>query len=557
MSYYNVDYNTSTYDYSYAYGSSQGEYPPTYAANYPPHRIPKGEYPDAYGRTAADFDSHSDTSRAGPSAFVGLANSTTDNVGKGPSMTLRGVPGSSTRGSSEGEEPTPDIGVFDYSTNGVPDREYPFARRDQADGYYTSASSSVGISTVGGLANVTANETQFGGPLMLTEGSFFRPVHMSDAPGFNERDTGYAPFNPHRKDSRGLISPAEEVSSSSSESVYSALSDNLNLVQRETPTASFHAQDRHNTGFTEQTVSMGFLSSVEAKFSKEPASISAPITWFKSAENPSYASTEFGKQTTASTGTPHFNSSGPADTSTADCSINLQSTMLLPGINGNPRPDTSLDSCRNLQSVNHNNYQEAEYVPGPRLSHGATAFIPDAIHARATAATYATTPTNRASSSSGPSRSHVESIDRDPAGKWRTTSTSREMKGKDKIKQSGSHLRQKPYNVGRSAPTSSYECSHGCKTRCRSKKELERHEFRHKRPDTYGWFCPGLGFPWAEHGSKTCSCPTLGYTRSDDLVRHLRGRGPGNPCYETALALNWHPDIRGSIKNLPERYRPT
>ncbi|KAL5526913.1 hypothetical protein ACEPAF_8640 [Sanghuangporus sanghuang] len=638
MSYYNVDYGTSTYDYSYAYGSSQGEYPPTYAANYPADQIPKGGYSDAYGCTAAAFDNYNDTSRAGPSTFGGLANGTTDNAGKGPSMTFRGVPffrppshgsetsaltedglgyvgyahaelgkvqdvsspwgtsfassssgnsdrlrseqtdppvphasrshvqpstfdsfispGSSAYGSSDGGEATANEVVFDYSANGAPDRGYPIARKGNVGVYYNSASAIGETSTDGGLANVTANGTQFGGPLTLTEGSFFRPIHMSDAPGLRESDTGYAQFNPHRIDSHGPISPAEEACSSSSESDYSVFSDSLNLAQHETPAASFRVQDRYNISFTEQTGSMGFISNIGPRLSKEPAFISAPGTQVKY-ESQSCASTEFGNQKAASTGISHFHSSGPADTSTGDYSISLQSTMPLPGINGNPRPDTSLDSCRDLQSVNHNNYQEAQYVPGHRLSHGATAFIPDAIHARDTAATYATMPTNRASSPSGPSWSHVESTDRDPAGKQNTTSTSREMKGSDKNKRSGSHLRQKPYNVGRSAPTSKYECSHGYKTWCRSKKELKRHEFRHERPDSYGWLCPGLGFPWAGQSSKACSCPTLGYTRSDDLVRHLKQRGPGNTCYETALGLNWSPGIRGSIKNLPERYRPT
>ncbi|KAL5526915.1 hypothetical protein ACEPAF_8642 [Sanghuangporus sanghuang] len=643
MSYYNVDYDTSTYDYSYAYGSSQGEYPPTYAANYPADQIPKGGYSDAYGRTAAAFDNYNDTSRAGPSTFGGLANGTTNNAGKGPSMTFRGVPffrppahgsetsaltedglgyvgyahaelgqvqdeqtdppvphasrshvqpstfdsfispGSSTHGSSEGEEPTPDTGVSNYSANGVPNRGYPIARRDRADDYYTSAYSSVGINTVGGLVNVTANGTQFGGPLTPTEGLFFHPsLHVSDTSGFKEHKLGYTPFNPTRMDSRGPISSAEEISPSSSDVDYSAFSDNLRLAQHETPAemhfsvertnlspsinqgidvASFHAEDRSNLGFTEQGGSMDFISNVGAGLSREPAFMSVLRTRFKPAENSSFVNTEFGNRPTALTGISKSSSNNSAGLSTGNYSLVPQPMMPVPGVNDKPQPDTSLDSCRDLQTVNHNKIQETQYVRGQvdvaRLSRIATAFVPDANHAQVAAAAYAATPTNRASPSSGPLRSHVESTDRDPARKQNTTSTSREMKGKDKIKQSGSHLRQKPYNVGRSAPTSKYECSHGCKTWCRSKKELKRHEFRHERPDSYGWLCPGLDFPWAGQGSKACSCPTLGYTRSDDLVRHLKQRGPGNPCYEIALGLNWSPGVRGSIKNLPERYRPT
>ncbi|KAL5526914.1 hypothetical protein ACEPAF_8641 [Sanghuangporus sanghuang] len=661
MSYYNVDYGTSTYDYSYAYGSSQGEYPPTYAANYPADQIPKGGYSDAYGRTAAAFDNHNDTSRAGPSTFGGLANGTTNNAGKGPSMTFRGVPffrppahgsetsaltedglgyvgyahaelgqvrdvsspwgtsfassssgnsvrlrseqtdppvphasrshvqpstfdsfispGSSTHGSSEGEEPTPDTGVFNYSANGVLNRGYPIARRDRAEGYYTSASSSVGINTVGGLVNVTANGTQFGGPLTLAE---HPPLHVINTPDFEEHKLGYAPFNPTRVDSHGPIGSAEEVSSSCSDLDYSAFSDNLGLAQHEktaggaemcfgvertnsSPSinqgidaSSYHAQGRYGLGFTEQSGSMDFISNVGSGLPKEPAFMSAPRTRFKSIENSTYASTGFGIQTAAPTGMLRFNSSD----STGHYSLSLQSTMPLPGINGKPLPDTSLDSCRDLQSVNHNKHQEAQYGQGPvnvaRLNRGATAFVPDMSHTQAAAAAYAATPTNSTPSRSGPSQSHAESAEGTTVGKRKATSSaSRKMKGTEKNKRSGSHLRQKPYNVGRSALTSKYECSHGCKTWCRSKKELKRHEFRHERPDSYGWLCPGLGFPWAEHGSKACSCPTLGYTRSDDLVRHLKQRGPGNPCYEIALGLNWSPGIRGSIKNLPERYRPT
>ncbi|KAL5485620.1 hypothetical protein ACEPAI_6661 [Sanghuangporus weigelae] len=135
------------------------------------------------------------------------------------------------------------------------------------------------------------------------------------------------------------------------------------------------------------------------------------------------------------------------------------------------------------------------------------------------------------------------------------SSISKATKVTKQMKRAGPAIRNRPFNNNRAAPTSKFVCRYpGCGQRLRCPKGLDRHELRHTRNDNYGWFCPGAALVWGDH-EKACTCPMLGYTRSDRLVAHIKKRGPGNPCYEAAIRLKWNPHLKGSVNRF-KNYRP-
>ncbi|KAL5526187.1 hypothetical protein ACEPAG_7526 [Sanghuangporus baumii] len=423
--------------------------------------------------------------------------------------------------SSEAEYPTADAANFYYSASGAP--------RDEDTGAYggiaeSSGPSSAGPSTAGGLANGMVDNAESTVSIFM-ETSLLNS-YGAGVPAFqngkleNGQTEIFDPFH--------YTSSPEDSSSSSSTSRDSSI---VNWTNDDIPQ---QFPDVQGLAFsTEQSFPTLFRDSYLQTRPREFAvSTSSTSTYCLSAGLPAISTTMSSSAPARQishgrTDSAHSENSIPLSINSFPASANSLSVLRLPGISNKPLQDMSLDSCRDLHMiVNPNITRETRQVQklvDPNVHTNALLAEPNTGTAQ-TPTTVNTAPSSLSSASS-----------------IITTTMTSALKGKSR--RAGPQIRERPFKAKPVSPESKYQC-YLCGHSSKLQKDHERHEWRHKRTAEDGWFCPGLTSPWAE----SCTCPVLGYTRKDLLIRHLRSRDSGSPCYEAAIEMGWAPGKRGSSK---------
>ncbi|OCB92187.1 hypothetical protein A7U60_g427 [Sanghuangporus baumii] len=438
-------------------------------------------------------------------------------------------------GSFEGEYSTADTTNFNYSASRVPIGGYAGAYGGIAEDSYNYDASSAGPSTAGGLANGMANNAGHGVSTFTGAPFPHPPSYGTGVPAFHDDKLDYGQTDPNFDPCRYARSPEDSSSASGDSSIVNWPNDHMPQQFGSFPAAQgpvFSTEQSFPSLFHErylQTRPHGFDASTStsayylsaglpATASTMPSSAPAPET-SHGPTDPAHADA-------------NFSNSIPLGINSFAASANSLSAFPLPGINSKPPQDMSLDSCRDLHMiVNPNITQETQQVQPP-----VSRINPD-IHACMllgepnTDAARSPTAVNTAPSGLGFAPSNI------PA----TTTTTSASQGKKR--RAGPQIRERPFKAKPVSPEAKYRCYY-CGHSSRLLKDHERHEWRHKRTAKDGWFCPGLTSPWPD----SCTCPVLGYTRKDLLLRHLRSQGSGNPCYEAAIEMGWAPEKRGSSK---------
>ncbi|KAL5526164.1 hypothetical protein ACEPAG_7502 [Sanghuangporus baumii] len=450
-------------------------------------------------------------------------------------------------GSSEAEHPTANAANFYYSASGAPRGEYTGAYGGFAQAPYNSGLSSAGPSAAGGLANGMPDNagtgvSTFTGAPLLHHPSYGAGVLaiQNDRLDYGLKDPIFNPFQ-HANSPEGSSSSSMSGSSSVANwptddmveqigSSPEAQEPAFGTVQSFPPLFETHldTRPRRFDALALSTASSYFTEGLQhQRASASMARYSTP------------ALEALQRSTDASYVDAHSGNSIPLGTKFFDTSANSLATLPPSGANDNNlSQDMSLDSCRDLHMIaNHYITQETMHAERP-----AGAVYPnvrrDAVLAESnTGAIHTSTDVSTAPSGSAPTNIR---------GKQKTMISA-------KRRRAGPEIRNRPFKVKPRSSESSYRCRF-CDHPSKLLKDHKRHESRHTRTERDGWFCPGLASPCPTE-AESCTCPELGYTRRDLLVRHLKEQKPGSSCYLAAVRMHWDPKKRGSSKVF-DGYRP-
>ncbi|KAL5485618.1 hypothetical protein ACEPAI_6659 [Sanghuangporus weigelae] len=449
--------------------------------------------------------------------------------------------------SFEGEYPTADAANFHYSASGVLISGYAGAYGGFAQTPYNSGPSSAGPSAAGGLANGMVDNAGIGVSTFTGAPLLHPPSYGAGASAVQNDRLDYSLTDPSFNPLQHVNSPegSSTTSTSGESSVANWPTDDMVEQFGSSPEAqgpafgteqsfpplfrsNLHAQRRRFDSLASSTASSYFTAGLQ----HQPASASM-MRYLAPALEMSQVSTD------AAYVDAHSGNSIPLDIYFFNAPAHSLATLPSSGASKNNSPqDMSPDSCRDLHMiVNPNTTQETMNVERP-----AGAVYPnvrkDAVLAESNAgAVHTSTAVSTAPSGSAPANIRGN-------GKLMISG---------KRRRAGPEIRDRPFKVKPISSESRYRCRF-CGHPSKLLKDHKRHESRHTRTERDGWFCPGLENPCATE-AESCTCPELGYTRRDLLVRHLKERKPGSSCYLAAVQMHWDPKKRGSSKVF-DGYRP-